>query len=113
MDTFPQVAVEVVEVLRAEQNDWGDRNDAEGDGGGGGNGLPAGMVVAVMVEDLLEVRKMVDRVDLERMTLRQKAVMAVMAVPTVRTVKIYGGRNKRKEMEDGGEGGKLLKHTNT
>lgn len=27
---------------RAEQNDWGDRNDAEGGGGGGGNGLPAG-----------------------------------------------------------------------
>lgn len=26
----------------AEQNDWGDRNDAEGGGGGGGNGLPAG-----------------------------------------------------------------------
>ena len=26
---------------RAEQNDWGDRND-EGGGGGGGNGLPAG-----------------------------------------------------------------------
>ena len=27
---------------RAEQNDWGDKNDAEGGGGGGGNGLPAG-----------------------------------------------------------------------
>jgi len=27
---------------RAEQNDWGDRNDAEGGGGGGGNGIPAG-----------------------------------------------------------------------
>lgn len=26
----------------AEQNDWGDRNDAEGGGGGGGNGIPAG-----------------------------------------------------------------------
>ena len=26
----------------AEQNDWGDQNDAEGGGGGGGNGLPAG-----------------------------------------------------------------------
>ena len=26
----------------AEQNDWGDKNDAEGGGGGGGNGLPAG-----------------------------------------------------------------------
>jgi len=26
----------------AEQNDWGDSNDAEGGGGGGGNGLPAG-----------------------------------------------------------------------
>ena len=26
----------------AEQNDWGDKNDAEGGGGGGGNGIPAG-----------------------------------------------------------------------
>lgn len=26
----------------AEQNDWGDKNDAQGGGGGGGNGIPGG-----------------------------------------------------------------------
>ena len=69
---------------RAEQNDWGDRNDAEGGGGEKEemDFLPD-LVVVEMVEVSLDPSLMVDLVEQERTMLKQKAAVVVRVVQMV------------------------------